>query len=145
MMKNADITIFNTRIGADRRESYCPIRISGVFWYETKAQASSGTDRTGSAKYIIRIPESVATVPERMYISEEKYKKLPDDEAERYWTIQKGTYVIKGQPEDLENQIDGNEMQRLLSLHGDFVTITEYADNTVRGTTATRHWRIGGS
>ena len=159
MMKNADITIFNLRVGADRREVFFPTRISGVFWYDTKAQTTSGTDRTENARYIIRIPESATVIPERKYISEQKYKKLSDEEAERYWTIQKGAYVVKEQfvsAKDWEmddfsfrnatiTQVTVDDLKKLRSLNEDFATVTEYADNTVRGTRATRHWRIGGS
>lgn len=92
-------------------------------------------------------------------ISEEKYKKLSDEEAERYWTIQKGAYIVRGQYVVagqwlfdtfsfrqgiiLKDTIE--ELAKLRQHDEDFVTVTEYADNTIRGTDRTKHWRIGGA
>lgn len=126
-MTNSDVTIFNLRIGSDRREKLCATRIMGVSWYGTKGEAVSDTDRKGKAKCVIRIPVAATVEAGKQYISEEKYKKLSDEEAERYWTIQKGAYIVRGQYDE------------------DFVTVTEYADNTIRGTDRTKHWRIGGA
>lgn len=38
MMTNSDVTIFNLRIGADRREKLCATRIMGVSWYGAKGE-----------------------------------------------------------------------------------------------------------
>ena len=40
MMTNSDVTIFNLRIGADRREKLCATRIMGVSWYGTKGETA---------------------------------------------------------------------------------------------------------
>lgn len=37
------------------------------------------------------------------------------------------------------------ELAKLRQHDEDFVTVTEYADNTIRGTDRTKHWRIGGA
>ena len=37
------------------------------------------------------------------------------------------------------------ELAKLSQHDEDFVTVTEYADNTIRGTDRTKHWRIGGA
>ena len=97
MMTNSDVTIFNLRIGADRREKLCATRIMGVSWYGAKGEAVSDTDRKDKAKCVIRIPATATVEAGKQYISEEKYKKLSDEEAERYWTIQKGAYIVRVQ------------------------------------------------
>lgn len=138
MMTNSDVTIFNLRIGSDRREKLCATRIMGVSWYGTKGEAVSDTDRKDKAKCVIRIPATATVEAGKQYISEEKYKKLSDEEAERYWTIQKGAYIVRG---TYEGEIPDNPLKSKENL----VTITEFADNTIRGTNRTKHWRIGGA
>lgn len=145
MITNADITIFNKRVGADRREVLFITRVSGVFWYETKGQSASGISREESDHYVIRIPITATIESGRTYISEEQYKKLTDKEAEYYWTIQKGDYVVKEilKDDDMkEAKIFPDDIRR---INHNVVTVTEYADNTVRGTLNTKHWRIGGA
>lgn len=146
MTTNSDVTIFNLRIGADRREKLCATRIMGVSWYGTKGETVSDTDRSDKAKCVIRIPVTATVEAGKQYISEEKYKKLSDEEAERYWTIQKGAYIVRGQyvvAGHLKETIE--ELAKLRQRDEDFVTVTEYADNTIRGTGRTKHWRIGGA
>lgn len=159
MMTNSDVTIFNLRIGADRREKLCATRILGVSWYGTKGETVLDTDRKDKAKCVIRIPATATVEAGKQYISEEKYKKLSDEEAERYWTIQKGAYIVRGQYVVagqwlfdtfsfrqgiiLKDTIE--ELAKLRQHDEDFVTVTEYADNTIRGTDRTKHLRIGGA
>lgn len=149
MMTNSDVTIFNLRIGSDRREKLCATRIMGVSWYGTKGEAVSDTDRKDKAKCVIRIPATATVEAGKQYISEEKYKKLSDEEAERYWTIQKGAYIVRGQTFSFRQGIilkeTIEELAKLRQHDEDFVTVTEYADNTIRGTDRTKHWRIGGA
>lgn len=139
MTINSDVTIFNLRIGEDRREKFAATRILGVSWYGTKGQAVSGTDRKATAQYVIRIPHTAIVEGGKKYIGEEEYRNLSDEDAEKYWTIQKGAYIVRGQYEEL------TDLAKLRQCNEDFVTITEFADNTVRGTDATKHWRIGGA
>ena len=127
-MTNSDVTIFNLRIGSDRREKLCATRIMGVSWYGAKGEAVSDTDRK-------------------------------DEEAERYWTIQKGAYIVRGQyvmagqwlfdtfsfRQGIILKETIEELAKLRQHDEDFVTVTEYADNTIRGTDRTKHWRIGGA
>ena len=159
MTINSDVTIFNLRIGADRREKFYATRILGVSWYGSKGQVVSDTVRKGTAQCVIRIPYTAIVEGGKQYISEEEYKKLSDEEAERYWTIQKGAYIVRGQYVVagqrlfdtfsfrqgiiLKDTIE--ELAKLRQHDEDFVTVTEYADNTIRGTDRTKHWRIGGA
>lgn len=159
MTTNSDVTIFNLRIGADRREKLCATRIMGVSWYGSKGETVSDTDRRDKAKCVIRIPATATVEAGKQYISEEKYKKLSDEEAERYWTIQKGAYIVRGQYVMAGQRLFDTfsfrqgiilketieELAKLRQHDEDFVTVTEYADNTIRGTDRTKHWRIGGA
>lgn len=138
MTTNSDVTIFNLRIGADRREKLCATRIMGVSWYGSKGETVSDTDRRDKAKCVIRIPYTATVEGGKQYISEEEYKKLSDEDVEKYWTIQKNAYIMRG---TYEGEIPDNPLKSVENL----VTITEFADNTIRGTNRTKHWRIGGA
>ena len=138
MTTNSDVTIFNLRIGADRREKFYATRILGVSWYESKGQVVSDTVRKGTAQCVIRIPYTAIVEGGKQYISEEEYKKLSDEDVEKYWTIQKNAYIMRG---TYEGEIPDNPLKSVENL----VTITEFADNTIRGTNRTKHWRLGGA
>lgn len=138
MTINSDVTIFNLRIGADRREKFYATRILGVSWYESKGQVVSDTVRKGTAQCVIRIPYTAIVEGGKQYISEEEYKKLSDEDVEKYWTIQKNAYIMRG---TYEGEIPDNPLKSVENL----VTITEFADNTIRGTNRTKHWRLGGA
>ncbi len=159
MTTNSDVTIFNLRIGADRREKFYATRILGVSWYCNTGESISSTDRKATSQCVIRIPYTATIEGGKQYISEEKYKKLLDEEAEGYWTIQKNAYIVRGQIEVANKWVFDTfsfhngiilkeEIEDLIKLRQqgeDFVTITEYADNTIRGTDRSKHWRIGGA
>ena len=112
-----------------------------------------------ATKCVVRIPFNVITEGGKQSISEEEYKKLSDEEAERYWTIQKNAYIMQGEYVTAEQwQFDTfsfrsgvilkeaiEDLAKLRKYDESFITITEYADNTVRGTDRTKHWRIGGA
>mgnify|MGYP000450076445 CR=1 FL=1 len=132
----------------------------GVSWYGSKGETVSDTDRRGIRQNcVIRIPVTATVEAGKQYISEEKYKKLSDEEAERYWTIQKGAYIVRGQyvvagqwlfdtfsfRQGIILKETIEELAKLRQHDEDFVTVTEYADNTIRGTDRTKHWRIGGA
>ena len=138
MTINSDVTIFNLRIGADRREKFYATRILGVSWYESKGQVVSDTVRKGTAQCVIRIPYTAIVEGGKQYISEEEYKKLSDEDVEKYWTRQKNAYIMRG---TYEGEIPDNPLKSVENL----VTITEFADNTIRGTNRTKHWRLGGA
>ena len=76
MMTNSDVTIFNLRIGSDRREKFYATRILGVSWYRTEGQSVSDNDRKAVTKCVVRIPFNAVTEGGKQYISEEEYKKL---------------------------------------------------------------------
>lgn len=96
-MANSDVTIFNLRIGADRREKFYATRILGVSWYESKGQVVSDTVRKGTAQCVIRIPYTAIVEGGKQYISEEEYRsnKALNEAIERMIQIWDGT--IHGQ------------------------------------------------
>lgn len=138
MTINSDVTIFNLRIGVDRRERFYATKILGVSWYGSKGQVVSDTNRKSTMQCVIRIPYTATVEGGKQYISEEEYKKLSDEDVEKYWTIQKNAYIMRG---IYEGEIPDNPLKSIENL----VTITEFADNTIRGTDRTKHWRIGGA
>lgn len=79
----------------------------------------------------------------RIYVSEDVYKALTADEAKGFWTIQNGAYIVQGLCMDGESA--GITVTELQKNHMDYIVVTEYADNTIRGTDAMKHWRIGGA
>lgn len=176
MINNADITIFNQIIGDDRREVFIPTTISGVCWYDVRSLGQVERNRDPAAKFIIRIPISAGIQDGRSYVTEEQYKKLTPDARQKYWTIQRNSYITKIQftpisdwlwdPFSFRHGTISHEnwfwdtfsfrygviskekiedIRKLREVYSDFAQVVEYADNTVRGTNATKHWRIGGA
>lgn len=159
MTSNADVTIFNQRISAERREVFIPTVISGVCWYDVRTTRQSERKRTGESEFIIRIPIDARVQDDRIYIPESQYQKLSDDEVKMYWTIQLNSYVLKRQYVDAATwkfdtfsfqtgvilKLPIEDIDALRAEQEDFVTVVEYADNTIRGTDRTKHWRIGGA
>lgn len=139
------ITVFNRRLGSDRRGMFFPCCIASASYYEDRS-SSHDTDGNRSEKlsYKLRIPYNAITQNSRTYVSAAAYKLLAAEEAMQHWTIQKGDIVLT-QETALDEPIDETALQALArSSCCDAITITEYADNTIRGTDAVKHWRIGG-
>ena len=158
MTDNADITIFNQIIGADRREVFVPTMITGAFWYDVRSMSQSDRHREGSSRVIIRIPYDAEIQDNRIYLPEEQFKKLRGEELKKYWTIQKNAYVLKRHIVQEDKwlfdpfsfrcgkitEFIPDEINRLRAEEEDFFTVVEYADNTLRGSDRMKHWRIGG-
>lgn len=139
------ITVFNRRLGSNRRDMYFPCCIASVSYFEAKS-SSHDTDgnRSESLNYKLRIPYNAIIQDDRSYIGEAAYRRLSAEEAMQYWTIQKGDIVLI-QETAVTEAIDEMALQALIQSSGcEAITITEYADNTIRGTDAVKHWRIGG-
>ena len=159
MIVNADMTIFNRVVGADRREIFIPTVISGVCWYDVRSIITEDQGRDRAAKFIIRIPITAKIQGQRRYIPEARYKLLPQESLSEFWTIQLNSYVVKDlyvptngwlwDPFDFRSSViveaDVTDVNSLREANEDFGTIVEYADNTVRGSDAVKHWRIGGA
>lgn len=159
MIDNADITIINKVVGADRREKFVPTRISGACWYDVRSMSQAERHREGSSRVVIRIPYSAKIEDDKIYLPEEDFKRLDADELGKYWTIQKNAYVLRRHIVQADKwlfdpfsfrygkitELLPEELNRLRSEDEDFFTIVEYADNTQRGSLRTKHWRIGGA
>lgn len=153
-MINADhnITIFNLRIDKKtRREVFVPTGISGVSFYDVHkvsvASRMGETARTEELAFKIRIPLDAEVQSKRTYLPESQYNGLSDEEALKYWTIQKGCYVFGATVESDMEFITKDELDKLISSadSDEFIIVKEYVDNTKRGTDAVKHWRIGGA
>ena len=124
------ITIFNKRLGADRREVYLPTCIRSASFLENKSSGHS-TDgaHSQSLAYKLRIPLGAKI----------QFRQLDEDAAAKAWTLQTGDYVLPMATE-LMAPVDQKRMEAL----GHLIYVKEYADNTIRGSAAVKHWRIGG-
>lgn len=142
MTINKDITLFNSHLDKEtRREIYIPTVIAGVSFYYVKSSSGQGFSEE-NIDYKIRIPITADIQNGRTYLPEENYKILPDDEARKYWTIQKSSVIV---PEPIIDDSGIYELGTIKSSYTDVISVVEYADNTVRGTDAVKHWRIGGA
>ena len=134
------ITVFNKRLGADRREVYFPTCIRSASFLENKSSGHS-TDgaHSQSLAYKLRIPMGATIQDSRRYVPAAKYRQMDEEEAAMCWTLQTGDYVLPMETE-LTAPIDQKQMEAL----GQLIYVKEYADNTIRGSAAVKHWRIGG-
>lgn len=141
------ITIFNARVDAEtKREVYQPTRIGRVSFLESRGSNHSSGMGSETLAFKIRIPENALFEGHRTYVNESVYKTLSSEEARRHWTLRKGDLILLSEHDDLPIMITQPELDALArSLHTDLIRITEYADNTVRGSKAMHHWRIGGA
>lgn len=139
------ITLFNKRLSTDRREVYIPTCITGASFFESRGSGHS-TDgiHSESITYKLRIPVDAKVQDDRTYLSETAFRALTAEEARGHWTIQKGDIVLACATE-LTDLVEERKLKEL--ARGNLVnviTVKEYADNTIRGSMAVRHWRIGG-
>ncbi len=143
MMCNADIIIFNKAVGADRREIFLPTVIRNVCWYGSNALDGSGA---ATASYKVRIPYQAEVDGRKRYVPEREYARVGGAEKKKLWTLQKNSYAMVFQKGVIgtRNEFDPGEVLDLSKRFDDFFTVTEYADNTIRGTDFTKHWRVGG-
>ena len=80
------------------------------------------------------------------YVPEHEYSRLSSEEKKRSWTLQKNSYVMvfrEGIIRD-RKEFSPEEVLDFGKKYDDFFIVTEYADNTIRGTDFTKHWRVGG-
>ena len=133
------ITIYNAALSDDRRKIFYPTVIEGVAWHEAAAVAGNTGVQSKAYRFAVRIPVNASTSGKR-YVSAEVYKKAEDRSA--MWTIQNGDAVVLGAVADNAPVSDPITVMQKSGIK--VFVITEYADNTQRGTPAVQHWRIGG-
>ena len=129
------------------RGVFIPTAISGVSYHESLGTAQNDINRSQQFTYKIRIPVSATIQGDRTYIKADKFKASP----EGHWTLHGGDYVLVMDPGAVAPELTGTytEMQvKAMAGTGNYsspeILVMDYADNTLRGSDATRHWRIGG-
>ena len=143
----ASVTIFNGRPDKKtRRKVYIPTVINDASYVEGKGSkvANNGV-WSDDVQYKIRVPLSAVIQDNRKYMQDLNYAKLDDEEAIKFWTIQKGDFIVRREYNGdssllYEDQISAYANEQSLDL----IHVTEYADDTDGGSIYTRHWRIGG-
>ncbi len=132
MTTDSVITIFNRKkLGG--REALIPTVIKGVTWYDHKA-SDGGKYGDNTDSYAVRIPYDAEC--DKAYIDRLEYSEEDEDS---FWTIQKNDIVVRAELYDvIYNQSD------LTKTQADIFKVTDYADNTIRGSIAVKHWLIGG-
>ncbi|GFH93614.1 hypothetical protein IMSAGC003_00140 [Lachnospiraceae bacterium] len=148
MITNVDaVTVFNGRTDkATRRKIYTPTVIRGVSYVEGKGSkvADNGV-WSDDVQYKIRVPLIAVVQDNREYMRDLNYAKLDNEEAAKYWTIQKGDLVVRGEYAGDSPLLGEDEISAYAKEQGlDLIRVTEYADDTSGGSLYTRHWRIGG-
>lgn len=148
MITNVDaVTVFNGRTDkATRRKIYIPTVIRGVSYVEGKGSkvADNGV-WSDDVQYKIRVPLIAVVQDNREYMRDLNYAKLDNEEAAKYWTIQKGDLVVRGEYAGDSPLLGEDEISAYAKEQGlDLIHVTEYADDTDGGSLYSRHWRIGG-
>ncbi len=147
MITNADITILNQRLDKEtRREVYLLTAVYGVSLHRVKGHTGD-SDREENRTCQIRIPVSAEVQGGRTYVPERAYARMSDEEVRNHWTLQPGCYILPEAVEPEEETAGAltlDQVKALLDGKDEFITLTEYADNTSRGDEEVRHWRIGG-
>lgn len=136
MITNAVITIYN-RKRRGRDSVLIPTVIRDASWFYGR-RAAKGQFIDSDDSYQIRIPFGADTSG-KAYIDPARYAEMTEEEAEGYWTIQIDDIVLKG---EYSSQV--TDERELRELTGDLFVVNTFADNTIRGSDAVKHWRIGG-
>jgi len=141
------ITVYNGRTNkTERREVFTPTKISGASFLETRGSSSSKGAETEKITFRLRIPLEAEVQDGRTYVNEAAYKTLSDEDATKHWTLRKGDYILAIQSEKAVGPMTQPELDALSrELCVDLIRVIEYADNTIRGSAAVKHWRIGGA
>ena len=136
MITNAAITIYNRR-RSGRNSVLIPTVISEASWFYGR-RAARGQFIDNEDSYQVRIPYGADTSG-KTYVNPAQYASMTDEEAAGYWTIQIDDIVLKG-----EYTSEVNDDRALRELTDDLFVVNTFADNTIRGSDAVKHWRIGG-
>lgn len=136
------ITVYNKRIGADRRDVYVPTRISAASYAESRGSIHKARDTEETLDYMLRVPVTARIQDGRKYVPEDVYKRA--DDVTGMWTLSQLDLVTIGEPVVTEPETERAVRESAAAAGKDVITIAEYADNTLRGSRAVQHWRIGG-
>ena len=136
MITNAAITIYNRR-RKGRESVLIPTVISEASWFYGR-RAVRGQFIDSDDSYQVRIPYGADTSG-KTYVNPAQYAAMADEEAAGYWTIQIDDIVLKGRYSSVVT-----DERELRELTDDLFVVNSFADNTIRGSNAVKHWRIGG-
>lgn len=136
MITNAAITIYN-RKRKGRESVLLPTVIKDASWFYGR-RAARGQFIDNEDSYQVRIPYGADTSG-KTYISAKGYAALTEQEAAGYWTIQIDDFVLMG-----EYTTAMSDERDIKALTDDQFVVNNFADNTIRGSDAVKHWRIGG-
>ena len=139
------VTIFNARVGSDRREVFYPTVLDGASYQAAKTTSSSQGVHTEGLSYKLRIPVDTMVQGGRTYVSETVFRSLSDADALQHWTLQSGDCIIPGEYPDAKPMTLRELSEFAKQAGADLIHVKEYADNTMRGSAAVKHWRIGGA
>lgn len=150
---NREILLLNKKLDREsRREAYFPTLIKGASVYDCRGSSKDGSYHSETVTYKIRIPVDAEIQENRSYVPCTRYDDLAD--VSSVWTIHNDDLVIF-LTEDAEIEIDPEglplmeesvmELVKVFGFQQEIIHVTEWADNTRRGSDAVRHWRIGGT
>lgn len=151
-----DIILLNKRLDkASRRDVFIPTQISGVSIYDNRQSSSDGGFRSETEAFKIRIPIGARVQDGRTYLPETHYDALTVEEAAAHWTLHNEDLIIVSASrfEDVNTSAfetaavttqQAEEMADSVGFQKELVRIVDYSDNTLRGSAAVKHWRIGG-
>lgn len=140
MITNAAITIYNRR-RSGRNSVLIPTVISEASWFygrRTRGEGGQYKFIDNEDSYHVRIPYGADT-SDKTYVNPAQYASMTDEKAAGYWTIQIDDIVLKG-----EYTSEVTDDRALRELTDDLFVVNTFADNTIRGSDAVKHWRIGG-
>lgn len=101
MITNADITIYNYRYNAEKKEKeYRRTQIRGVHFHTEQKVSVMEKGAVSADIYKIRIPKDAAVQDGRVFIDAKKYHLLGDGEVDNYWTVDKEDLFVKGLVDD---------------------------------------------
>lgn len=144
MTTQGPITIYNKRLGSDRRDVYYPTRISAASYSEAIGSTHGDKVTEERLAFHLRIPVDATASDSRTFIRPESYAAQDDAQAALYWTIRKLDLVTRGDPV-VTGPATEEEIRKEAAKAGlDVIIVEEHADNTGRGSRAVQHWRIEG-
>lgn len=152
-----DIILLNKKLDKEtRREVYIHTKISGVSIYDNRQSTRDGGFHEETEAFKIRIPIKAKVQNGRTYLPETHYDALTAAEAEAYWTLHNEDMIIVSASgfEDVNTSAfetaavsmqQAEEMADSVGFQKELIRIVDYSDNTLRGSAAVKHWRIGGA
>lgn len=151
-----DIVLLNRTVDrSTRRDAFHATKISGVSVYDSRQSSKNGGLRSENETFKIRIPIKAVVQAGRTYMPETYYDLLPSEEAASHWTIHNEDLIIvcasafddidtaafEADPATIEQ---AEALANAIGFQRELISINSYADNTLRGSDAVKHWRIGG-